>query len=44
MRLPQMLVDEKGGMTAYDNVKDEVGIMLANLNPGDAFQCARVSG
>lgn len=34
---PQMLVDEKGGMTAYNNVKDEVGIMLANLNRATHF-------
>lgn len=34
---PEMLVDEKGGMTAYDNVKNEVAIMLANLNRGTQF-------
>lgn len=34
---PQMLVDEKGGMTAYNNVKEEVGIMLANLNRATHF-------
>ncbi|MDF1858826.1 MAG: hypothetical protein P1U87_01355 [Verrucomicrobiales bacterium] len=34
---PFMLVDEKGGMTAYNNVKDEVGVMLANLNRATHF-------
>ncbi len=34
---PDMLVDEKGGMSAYDKVKDEIGIMLANLNRGTRF-------
>ena len=34
---PAMLVDEKGGMTAYDKVKNEVSIMLANLNRGTHF-------
>ena len=34
---PFMLVDEKGGMTAYNNVKDEVGVMLANLNRATEF-------
>jgi len=34
---PTMLVDEKGGMFAYDKVKDEVGQMLASLNRGTSF-------
>jgi hypothetical protein len=34
---PTMLVDEKGGMFAYDKVKDEVGQMLASLNRGTLF-------
>ncbi len=34
---PSMLVDEKGGMFAYDKVKDEVGQMLASLNRGTSF-------
>jgi hypothetical protein len=33
----EMLVDEKGGMVAYDNVKNEVGVMLATLNRGTEF-------
>ncbi len=33
----EMLVDEKGGMSAYNKVKEEVGIMLANLNRGTEF-------
>ncbi len=34
---PSMLVDEKGGMYAYDRVKDEIGQMLAGLNRGTSF-------
>lgn len=34
---PTMLVDEKGGMFAYDKVKDEVSQMLASLNRGTLF-------
>ncbi|MEX2578171.1 MAG: hypothetical protein WD342_03865 [Verrucomicrobiales bacterium] len=41
---PAMLVDEKGGMTAYDNVKEEVGIMLANLNRGTHFNILLYQG
>lgn len=41
---PQMLVDEKGGMDAYDKVKDEVGIMLANLNRGTQFNILLYQG
>jgi len=41
---PKMLVDEKGGMTAYDNVKTEVGIMLANLNRGTHFNILLYDG
>ncbi len=41
---PHMLVDEKGGMTAYDNVKEEVGIMLANLNRNTHFNVLLYQG
>ncbi len=41
---PFMLVDEKGGMDAYDKVKNEVGIMLANLNRGTHFNILLYSG
>lgn len=41
---PNMLVDEKGGMTAYDNVKEEVGIMLANLNRHTHFNVLLYQG
>lgn len=41
---PKMLVDEKGGMTAYDKVKDEVGVMLANLNRGTHFNILLYQG
>jgi len=34
---PFMLVDEKGGMDAYDKVKDEIAAMLAGLNRGTKF-------
>jgi hypothetical protein len=33
----EMLVDEKGGMAAYDKVKTEVGVMLTTLNRGTEF-------
>lgn len=32
-----MLVDERGGMFAYDKVKNEIGQMLAHLNRGTLF-------
>lgn len=41
---PYMLVDEKGGMKAYDKVKDEVGIMLTNLNRGTFFNILLYQG
>lgn len=41
---PEMLVDEKGGMSAYNKVKDEVGIMLANLNRGTHFNLLLYQG
>ncbi|MBP6602341.1 MAG: hypothetical protein KA250_11085 [Verrucomicrobiales bacterium] len=41
---PDMLVDEKGGMVAYDKVKTEVGIMLANLNRGTHFNILLYQG
>lgn len=41
---PEMLVDEKGGMSAYDKVKDEVGIMLASLNRGTEFNILLFQG
>ncbi len=41
---PYMLVDEKGGMTAYNNVKDEVSIMLANLKRGTQFNILLYEG
>ncbi len=34
---PAMLIDEKGGMFAYDKVKAEIGAMLGGLNRGTAF-------
>lgn len=34
---PSMLVDEKGGMFAYDRVKEELGQMLVALNRGTSF-------
>jgi hypothetical protein len=39
-----MLVDEKGGMTAYNNVKEEVSIMLANLKRGTQFNILLYEG
>ncbi|NOX98379.1 MAG: hypothetical protein GXP30_01350, partial [Verrucomicrobia bacterium] len=41
---PTMLVDEKGGMFAYDKVKDEVGGMLASLNRGTSFNILLYEG
>lgn len=41
---PLMLIDEKGGMDAYDKVKNEVGIMLANLNRGTYFNILLYQG
>jgi hypothetical protein len=41
---PEMLVDEKGGMFAYDKVKDEIGIMLAGLNRGTKFNILLYEG
>jgi len=41
---PEMLVDEKGGMTAYDKVKTEVGVMLASLNRGTEFNLLLYEG
>lgn len=41
---PEMLVDEKGGMSAYDKVKNEVGAMLANLNRGTHFNLLLYQG
>ena len=34
----KMLVDEKGGMFAYDKVKNEIGAMLSSLNRRDPLQ------
>lgn len=39
-----MLVDEKGGMFAYDKVKNEIGAMLSNLNRGTKFNILVYSG
>ncbi len=41
---PEMLVDEKGGMFAYDKVKDEVEQMLASLNRGTSFNILLYQG
>lgn len=41
---PEMLVDEKGGMSAFDKVKEEVAIMLANLNRGTQFNLLLYEG
>ncbi len=41
---PTMLVDEKGGMFAYDRVKDEVSQMLASLNRGTSFNILLYEG
>lgn len=40
----KMLVDEKGGMFAYDNVKNEVAAMLVNLNRGTHFNLLLYEG
>lgn len=40
----EMLVDEKGGMTAFDNVKDEVGVMLTTLNRNTHFNILLYEG
>jgi len=40
----EMLVDEKGGMAAYDKVKTEVGVMLATLNRGTEFNVLLYEG
>lgn len=40
----QMLVDEKGGMTAFDNVKDEVGVMLTTFNRNTHFNILLYEG
>ena len=39
-----MLVDQKGGMFAYDKVKAEVGAMLAQLKRGTAFNIILYEG
>lgn len=39
-----MLVDEKGGMFAYNKVKEEIGAMLVNLNRGTKFNIMVYSG
>ncbi|MCP5539604.1 MAG: hypothetical protein H7A53_00385 [Akkermansiaceae bacterium] len=41
---PFMLLDEKGGMFAYDKVKDEISIMLAGLNRGTWFNILLYEG
>lgn len=41
---PEMLIDEKGGMTAYDKVKNEVAAMLASLNRGTHFNVLLYQG
>jgi hypothetical protein len=40
----EMLVDEKGGMFAYDKVKNEIGVMLAGLNRGTKFNLLLYEG
>jgi hypothetical protein len=39
-----MLLDEKGGMFAYDKVKAEIGAMLAGLNRGTHFNILLYEG
>jgi len=39
-----MLVDEKGGMFAYDKVKNEIGAMLAGLSRGTKFNILAYDG
>ncbi len=41
---PEMLVDEKGGMSAYNKVKEEIGTMLANLNRATHFNLLLYQG
>lgn len=41
---PEMLVDEKGGMSAYNKVKEEIGAMLASLNRGTEFNLLLYQG
>lgn len=40
----EMLVDEKGGMFAYDKVKDEIGVILGGLNRGTQFNILLYEG
>jgi len=40
----EMLVDEKGGMFAYDKVKNEIGVMLAGMNRGTKFNLLLYEG
>lgn len=40
----EMLVDEKGGMYAYDKVKNEIGSMMAGLNRGTKFNLLLYEG
>lgn len=41
---PAMLIDEKGGMFAYDKVKDEIAFMLQGLNRGTSFNLILYQG
>ena len=41
---PKMLVDEKGGMFAYDKVKSEIASMLVSLNRGTKFNILLYEG
>ena len=41
---PKMLVDEKGGMFAYDKVKSELASMLIHLNRGTKFNILLYEG
>ena len=41
---PKMLVDEKGGMFAYDKVKNEIASMLLGLNRGTKFNILLYEG
>ncbi|MCB1229586.1 MAG: tetratricopeptide repeat protein [Verrucomicrobiae bacterium] len=40
----EMLVDEKGGMYAYDKVKQEIAAMMAGLNRGTKFNLLLYEG
>ena len=40
----EMLVDEKGGMFAYDKVKDEIAAILGGLNRGTRFNLLLYEG